>query len=247
MRRAPIIAPLRHLAMVSFAVPPERVHTYIPEGFELDLRRDASGTPWALVSAVMFENHQAGPSVPMLRFLRATFAQVNYRTYVRRAGSAGAWFFKVVMGTRQADVQRSLFHAPTYSAPITLRHEWDAARRTYRTYRFDCTASPHRLSAELAGEDAQLVPGALFESAGEMTEWLTMRLDGYFHDPRGRRISSMPVRHEAMKPIAARVIGFSSEVLERLGLVPAAEQARPYAAFFQPTIDFFGEYPRRLA
>jgi len=36
-------------------------------------------------------------------------------------------------------------------------------------------------------------------------------------------------------------------VLEQLGVVPLAEQARPYAAFFQPTIDLFGEYPRRLA
>ena len=231
--------------MVTFAVPPERVHAHIPEGIELDLRRDSAGTPWALVSAVMFENHGAGPSAPLLRFLRGTFPQVNYRAYVRRDGRAGAWFFRVIMGTWQADIQRKLFHAPTYSAPVTLRHEWDTGRGTYRTYRFACTAPPHRLSAELTGGGA-LVPGSLFESADEMTTWLTMRPDGYFHDPGARHLSYMPVRHEPMTPIPGRMVGFSSEVLEAIGVVPAAEQTRPYAVFFQPAIDFLGEYPRRI-
>jgi uncharacterized protein YqjF (DUF2071 family) len=231
--------------MVTFAVPPERVRSYVPAQIELDVRRDAHGTPWALVSAVMFENHGAGPAAPWLRCLRGTFPQVNYRLYVRRDGRAGAWFFRVVMGTPQAAIQRRVFHAPTYSAAFSVRHEWDPARAVYRTYRFQCPAPPHRLTADLAA-GAALVPGPLFVSADEMTAWLTMRPDGYFHDPAGRYLSYMPVRHDAMQPVPGRMIEFSSEVFDRLGVVPAAEQAHPYAVFFQPAIDFFGEYPRRI-
>jgi uncharacterized protein YqjF (DUF2071 family) len=231
--------------MVTFAVPPKRVRSFVPAEIEIDLRQDDNGTAWALVSAVMFENHGAGPGAPWLRCLRGTFPQVNYRLYVRRDGRAGAWFFRVVMGTPQAAIQRRLFHAPTYSAAIAVRHEWDATRATYRSYRFECSAPPHRLTANLAAGDA-LVAGTLFGSADEMTAWLTMRPDGYFHDPAGRYLSYMPVRHEAMRPVPGRMIEFSSEVLDTIGVVAAAEQARPYAVFFQPAIDLFGEYPRRI-
>ncbi len=241
-----IIAPLRHLAMVTYAVAPERVRPHVPSRFDLDLRHDGQDNTWAFVSVVMFENQQAGPSAPALRCLRATFPQVNYRAYVRLAGAPGAWFFRVVMRNRQADLQRIVFRAPTFSAPITLRHEWDAEQETYRRYQFDCTAPAHRLHAQIVGERKPSGGGPLFDSAEHMTTFLTMRLDGYFHDLRGRQISHMPVWHERMRPGRGAVRALSSEVLDRLGLVPPAEQMRPYSVLLQPSIDFFGQYPRRL-
>ncbi|MGQ0570132.1 MAG: DUF2071 domain-containing protein [Armatimonadota bacterium] len=242
--RPALDAPLRHLAMVTYAVRPDRIERHLPPGFLLETRSDERGTPHAFVSVVMFQNHRTGPTA--VPWLRSTYLQVNYRTYIRYQGAPGAWFFIVMLQSRMAMVQRALYRAPAYTAPMDFQSEWDDVQQRYRSYRLNSATPHHGLRVEIEGDDGSIVPGPLFSSTDEMVTFLTRRFDGYFADPRGRQVSQMTVWHEAMRPKPGTLRGASFGVLDRLGLVPHDEQRRPYAVFLQPSIHFVGMYPRRL-
>ena len=243
-RRPEIVAPLFDLAMVSYAVSPDRVQPHLAPGCELETRLDRSGTPWAFVSAVMFENRRTGPAqIPWLRF---TFPQINYRTYVRCRGMTGAMFFAVALRSRMAGLQRLLFRSPSYRAALTLDAVHDSAQQRYQRYRFESTTPGLQVRAEIddAGEVGR--PDAMFASADEMVTWLTMRPEGFYHQVGTTHTARMTVWHDAMRPRAGALREASFELLDRLGVVPFGDQSRPFAVFLQPRIDFYGVNPRRM-
>src|SRR5579864_9393318 len=90
---ADVLATLEHFAIVSYAVPAERVRPYVHQAFELDCFPGPDGRPLVWVSAVPFEDQDFRfVAVPWLRF---RFGQTNYRTYVvdRATGRRAVWFF----------------------------------------------------------------------------------------------------------------------------------------------------------
>lgn len=239
-----MIAPLWHLAMVTYAVPPERVRPHVPPQFELDTRTDQQGKEHAFVSVVTFKNERM--SMSLLPWLRLTFLQVNYRTYVRYQGNPGAWFFTVVLQSPLAHFQRQVFGAPAFTAPMRLTYDWDADRQHYRRYRFDSAAPRHTLHLEIEGVDKPAIADTMFASPDEMAHFLTWRLVGYYRERKTHWGRSMTVWHEPMQPRCGVVRTATSTILDRLELVPTSEQSSPYAILLQPRIDFFGQLPKRL-
>jgi uncharacterized protein YqjF (DUF2071 family) len=244
VRRAEIVAPLFDLAMVSYAVPPDRVNAHLAPGCELQTRLDSDGKPWAFVSAVMFENRRTGPAqVPWLRF---TFPQINYRTYVHCQGIEGAMFFAVALGSRMADLQRLVFRSPSYRAALRLDALHDPAEQRYQRYRFESTTPGLQVRAEIDDAGEVGAPGNMFASAAEMVTWLTMRPEGFYRQVGTAHTARMTVWHDPMQPRAGTLRVASFETLDRLGVVPFADQVRPFAVFLQPRIDFYGINPRRM-
>jgi uncharacterized protein YqjF (DUF2071 family) len=242
--RADIVAPLFDLAMVSYAVPPERVHAHLAPGCELERRLDSDGRPWAFVSAVMFENRRTGPAqVPWLRF---SFPQINYRTYVTCRGIAGAMFFAVALRSRMAGFQRLLFRSPSYRAALTLDALHDADAQRYQRYRFESSTAGLKVRAEIDDAGEVAAPASMFASADEMVSWLTMRPEGFYRQVGTPYTARMTVWHDPMRPRAGVIREASFELLDRLGVVPLAEQSKPFAVFLQPRIDFYGVNPRRM-
>jgi uncharacterized protein DUF2071 len=101
-------AHLRHLAIVSWAVPRERIAAMLPNALEPD-PIDPQGK-WALFSmAAMLDTT-----------VRESYAQVNERTYVRRRGGGGegAYFWKSHADSSQADFFRAVLGIPEFHEDV---------------------------------------------------------------------------------------------------------------------------------
>ena len=87
---------------------------------------------------------------------------------------------------------------------------------------------------------------AMFASADEMVTWLTMLPEGFYRQVGTSDTARMTVWHDPMRPRAGALKEASFELLDRLGIVPFADQTRPFVVFLQPRIDFYGVNPRRM-
>src|SRR5512134_2369259 len=85
------ITTLRHFAIVTYALPPERLRPLVDRRFELDCI-DVDGGRKALLSVVPFEDQDfRAAAFPSPRW---RFGQTNYRVYVRdrTTGERAVWF-----------------------------------------------------------------------------------------------------------------------------------------------------------
>ena len=104
-------AELQHLAIVSWAVPSERLAPMLPSALEPDPIDDAG--KWAIVSmAAMWDTtgHE-------------TYSQVNERAYVRKKDGtdAGAYFWKSHANSAQAELFRWLLGIPEFNDDVEVK------------------------------------------------------------------------------------------------------------------------------
>ena len=115
-----IVSPLRHFALITYAVPVERLLPHIPgDRFEIPTF-DIDGKALALLSVVPFID--AGFHFRAFPLLRFHFAQTNYRVYVIEKGSGehAVWFFGTTLGGWPVHAARFLWKIPWYPA----RYSW---------------------------------------------------------------------------------------------------------------------------
>ncbi len=240
--RLDAITTLRHFAIVTYAVPPERLRPLVHLRFDLDtVVIDGAGR--ALISVVPFEDQDfraaAWPSP------RARFGQTNYRIYVvdRETGQRAVWFLGTTLGSWTVAVPRYLWRLPWHYGRFAIACEQDGAGR-YTTYRFDTQSAWAPVRLELDHEpDAPLsLPG--FADLETALTILTHPLDG-FYTRRDGRLGSYSVWHERLVPTGGRVRSARLGLLDRLGVVPFAEQAVAHSVLIQPRTEFLVRLPPR--
>ena len=100
------------LLFAHWPVPAERLRAHIPAGLELDTHE---GQAWITVVPFLMSGVR-------LRYLPAVpgaseFPELNLRTYVKRGGKAGVWFFSLDAANSLAvAVARAWFHLPYFRA-----------------------------------------------------------------------------------------------------------------------------------
>lgn len=154
---------------------PETVAALLPAGLELDT---FAGSAW--IGVVPFRMSDVHPrltlSVPGLSY----FPELNVRTYARRDGKPGVWFFSLDASSRVAVAQaRRWFHLPYYRAEMRVFSEGGWIR--YRSERRD----PRAPAAIFEGCYRPTTPVWRAER-GSLDEWLTERYCLYCTDARGR-------------------------------------------------------------
>lgn len=115
VRRAIMVQQWRDLAYIHWRYPKDEVQKLLPQGVEVDC---FDGSAW--VGLIPFSMRNIGlPRTPGIPYL-GSFPEVNVRTYVRRHGVPGVWFFSL-------DVNRLL---PAVVARTTyfLPYCWGSAR-----------------------------------------------------------------------------------------------------------------------
>lgn len=139
-----------NLILITYAVPPELLHPYLPDGIELDTR---DGRSFASLVAFDFEDTRVlGVPWPGFR----TFAEMNLRFYVRRGDQRGVVFVReIVPQWLVATIANVVYNEPYVAAP--LRSAW---RRTGDTltveHQLRWNKRIHRVSA--TGSAATLRP-----------------------------------------------------------------------------------------
>ena len=177
--------------------------------------------------------------------MRRAFGQTNYRAYVqdRVTGKHCVWFFGTCLDSIAVVVPRYLWKLPWHRGRIYFSCEFDGAK--YSSYRMhtDSEWAPADVELEDSGATVDSFDG--FPDLGTAMLVLSHPLDGYYFRRDGS-LGSYQVWHERLTPHAGSCRKASFAVLDRLGLVPFAEQNRPYNVMIQHRTEFTIYLPPQL-
>lgn len=239
-----VVSTLLHFAIVTYAVPAERLRPLVHERFEL-LTVPVDGVPRALISVVPFQELDfrlaAYPS-PQFRF-----GQTNYRVYVtdRTTGQPCVWFLGSLLDSITVVVPRYLWKLP-----------WHHGRM-----HFDCALGGDGLYSHYAIETRSAWGGAMLElrQAEGLTQqhagfpdeetalvYLTHPLSGYY-TRRDGKLGSYSIWHDTLAMHPAQVVEARFDALQRLGVASFEEQRRPYSVLVQAQTEFTIYLPPGLA
>ena len=236
---------LRHFALITYALPPERLAPHVDTGrFEIETF-PIGGRQLALLSAVPFLDVDF--RFPrLLSCARFGFGQTNHRLYVREraSGEPMVWFLGTTLGSAFVAVPRLLWRLPWHRARYRFDCEWDAAARRYRRYRIEIASD--WCAGEVELEDTGEPPGCLagFESLAQQVLVLTHPVAGAFHRLDGR-LGGYSIWHPVMALSRARPRRLRFALYERLGLLSPAEMEQPHSALLSPEVEFDIHLPPR--
>ena len=231
-------ATLGHFAIVTYAVPPERVRPHVDERFELDVFVNNQGEQRVWVSAVPFEDqdfHFVGMPWPTFRF-----GQTNYRTYVidRVSRRRAVWFFGTSLDSWSVAIPRYLWRLPWHRGRIRFDCQYDTSAARYTRYHM-------RTESDWAAVELELTDsGEAVNSLNVMDDFegsmliLTHPLIGVFRRRETSQLGTYSIWHDRLNCTAAEVKTARFALFERLGLVTYDEQTRPHSALIQPRCKF---------
>ena len=237
VRGCDVKATLEHFAIISYAVPPDRVSPYVDPLFELDCFPNAQGEPLVWVSMVPFEDQDFRfAAAPWLRF---RFGQTNYRTYVidRSTGRRAVWFFGTTLDSWTVAVPRYFWKLPWHRGRIRFNCDYDASARRYTRYRMTTKSdwAPVELELSDLGTPITALDGFPNLDAGLVA--LTHPLTGVYHHRDGR-LGTYSIWHDKLHCTAGHVVSARIGLFDRLGLVPYAEQSKPHSVLIQHRTEF---------
>lgn len=237
-----VITTLRHFAIVTYAIPTERLAGLIDDRFALDTV-DIDGQPRALISVVPFEDEDfrwAASDGPRWRF-----GQTNYRIYVRdqQTGRRAVWFLGTTLGSWRVVVPRYWWRLPWHYGRFTFDCE-PSGDGHYTSYRVETKSRWAPLLLELDSVPEASLALAGFADTATALDVLTHPLDGFFRRRDGH-LGTYSVWHERLTPTPGRVRRARIGLLDRLGLVPFAEQAEAHSVLIQERTEFQIHLPPR--
>lgn len=232
-----VVTNLEHFAIVSYAVPVQRVRPLIDPRFDLDRFPGAGGEPSVWVSMVPFEDQDFRfAALPWLRF---RFGQTNYRTYVveRSTGRRAVWFFGTTLDSWTVAIPRHVWKLPWRRGHVQFQCEYDSARERYATYRMTTHSdwAPVELELEDLGVPVTALDGVADVEAALVA--LTHPLTGVYYRRDGR-LGTYRIWHDRLRCTMGRVARARIGLFDRLGLVPYDEQGHPHSVLLQHRTEF---------
>jgi hypothetical protein len=214
------------LAYIHWRYPIEEIQALLPAGVEVD---SFDGSAW--VGLIPFSMKNIGlPRMPAVPYF-GSFPEVNVRTYVRRNGIPGVWFFSL-------DVNRFL---PALVARVSyfLPYCWGKAsnRRTDTTLETEVRRRwPSRASTSI-----RVSIGDPIESPDELSVFLSARW-GLYSRGIGKGVRYAPVDHETWPLWTAKLESLNDTLLTAAGL--SAPIGDPHV-MFSPGVSVRIGLPRR--
>jgi uncharacterized protein YqjF (DUF2071 family) len=104
-----------------YRVPVTKLRPLVPQGLEVE---EHSGSAWLGVTPFAVTGLRARGVLPLP--VASSFRELNVRTYVRREGKPGIWFFSLDASSRLAvEAARRLYRLPYFRADISVRRSGD--------------------------------------------------------------------------------------------------------------------------
>jgi uncharacterized protein YqjF (DUF2071 family) len=214
------------LAYIHWRYPIEEIQALLPAGIEVD---SFDGSAW--VGLIPFSMRNIGlPRLPAVPYF-GSFPEVNVRTYVRRNGVPGVWFFSL-------DVNRFL---PALVARVSyfLPYCWGKAsnKRTDTTLE----TAVRRTWPSRASTSIRVSIGDPIESPDELSVFLSARW-GLYSRGIGEGVRYAPVDHETWPLWTAKLESLNDTLLTAAGL--SAPIGDPHV-MFSPGVSVRIGLPRR--
>ena len=226
VKRAVMVQQWQDLAYIHWRYPIEEIQALLPAGVEVD---SFDGSAW--VGLIPFSMRNIGlPRLPAVPYF-GSFPEVNVRTYVRRNGVPGVWFFSL-------DVNRFL---PALVARVSyfLPYCWGKAsnKRTDTTLETEVRRTwPSRASTSI-----RVSIGDPIESPDELSVFLSARW-GLYSRGIGKGVRYAPVDHETWPLWTATLESLNDTLLTAAGL--SAPIGNPHV-MFSPGVSVRIGLPRR--
>lgn len=217
----------RDLAYIHWRYPIDEVQSLLPQGLEVDVH---DGSAW--VGLIPFSMRKIGiPHAPAVPYF-GSFPEVNVRTYVRRNGIPGVWFFSL-------DVNRFL---PALVARTTyfLPYCWGKARHQYSNGMLETHVQrrwPSRSSTHIS-----LITGEAIEQPDDTAVFLSARW-GLYSKGIGGSLRYAPVDHEKWPLFSADLVSLDDSLVTSAGL--SAPVGNPHV-MFSPGVSVRVGLPHRL-
>jgi uncharacterized protein YqjF (DUF2071 family) len=226
VKRAVMVQQWQDLAYIHWRYSIEEIQALLPAGVEVD---SFDGSAW--VGLIPFSMKNIGlPRMPAVPYF-GSFPEVNVRTYVRRNGVPGVWFFSL-------DVNRFL---PALVARVSyfLPYCWGRAsnKRTDSTLETEVRRRwPSRASTSI-----RVSIGDPIESPDELSVFLSARW-GLYSRGIGKGVRYAPVDHETWPLWTATLESLNDTLLTAAGL--SAPIGNPHV-MFSPGVSVRIGLPRR--
>ena len=190
------------LAYIHWKYDPAVVQALLPDGIEVDT---FDGSAW--VGLIPFSMRNISfPGIPPVPYF-GSFPEVNVRTYVKRNGVPGVWFFSL-------DVNR-LIPAAIARATYFIPYCWGKA--THRKANGRLFTSVTRRWPSKSSTKIELVLGEKIDEPSQLAHFLTARW-GLFSQGFGGRLRYAPVDHEQWTLHSASVLQLDDKLVTAAGL-----------------------------
>lgn len=224
---------LADFAIITYTLPPERLRPLIHPRFDLDTIDYGHGDR-ALLSVVPFRDLDF--TAAAFPFPKWRFGQTNYRVYVRDrlTGEHCVWFIGTTLASWTVNIPHVLWRLPWYSG--RMQFETDLMGGRYTRYVMHTRSRWAPAQIRLRSANAELRHSGFPDEESALV-CLTHPLTGYYYRRDGR-LGSYRVWHDKLDLHAGEILEARFGLLDRLGLVPFAEQAQPYSVLLQPETEF---------
>jgi uncharacterized protein len=213
VKRAVMVQQWRDLAYLHWRYPIEEIQALLPAGVEVD---SFDGSAW--VGLIAFSMKNIGvPRLPAVPYF-GSFPEVNVRTYVRRNGIPGVWFFSL-------DVNRL---APALVARTTYRLPYCWGKASNELVGNTLTTSVRRRWPDVASTKIEVTVGAKIEQPDELAHFLTARW-GLYSRGIGKSLMYVPVDHEPWSLYEASLVHLEDSLIVRAGI--PAPTGEPHVMF----------------
>lgn len=202
-----------NLAYLHWRYDPAVIQALLPEGLEVDT---FDGSAW--VGLIPFSMRDVGvPKLPPVPYF-GDFPEVNVRTYVRRNGVPGVWFFSL-------DVNRL---APALVARTTYLLPYCWGKASNELVGGMLSTSVRRRWPSVASTKIQVEVGDVIAEPDDLANFLTARW-GLYSRGLGKSLMNAPVDHEPWPLHTAQLVGLQDTLITAAGI--PAPVGEPHVMF----------------
>ena len=240
-----VVTTLRHFAIVTYMVEPQKLRSLMPERFVLDCITAQDGTQKALLSVVPFFDR--GFHLAKFPWVRQHFGQTNYRVYVtdRQTGEHVVWFLGVSLATWAVVVPRYGWQLPWHHAEMVFDVAYAEDFGRYTRYKMHTRSRWGAADLELtdSGQPPQTLQG--FPDLEHGLVLLTHPLRGFYYRRDGQ-LGSYTIWHDRLRLTVGQATTAKFAVLDRLGLVQAGDLTGLHSVLIQPETQFTIYLPPKI-
>jgi Uncharacterized conserved protein (COG2071) len=235
---------LRHFSLITYAVPVERVSAFIHPRFRCETIM-LDGQEKALLSVVPFEDEIFTSAV--FPFPHFCMGQTNYRIYVKDTvtNQSAVWFLGTTLDSWTVALPRYYWKLPWHRGRVRFSCEYHEPQQRYTRYSMTTQSAwaPAALELDHVGGLCEEFPGFPDPETGLVI--LTHPLTGYYYRRDGR-MGSYAIWHDKLPVTNARLRHAAFGLLDRLQIVPLAEQLYPYQVAIVPRCEFTVYLPPKI-
>ena len=228
---------LLHFALITYALPAERLRPYIPSDFDIPTFL-INGQQMALMSAVPFLD--ADFRFPCIApFIGWSFGQTNYRVYIvdKATGEHCVWFFGTSLGSWVVHIAKTLWGIPWHHAQYSVKCNYNSERLRYDHFQYSIKSEWATAEIDLIDTGNPMQLNGAFRSLDEQILILTHPIAGYFKHQDGNT-ATYSVWHDEIPFTIGMSKNLYFSLYEKLGLLTRAEMQSPHLVLICPKVTF---------